>query len=119
MRLHATPIQDVTLGVQKIHSQLQSLCLEFHSLKKAKETKLEVHVEVWCIKCKSEGHDKDHCLVFANYISGGGPIPLKLKAPVAPSMGAVLWCAICQVPGKHTMDNCPSKVRSYTATVVL
>ena len=28
MRLHETPIQDPSLGVQKIHAQLQNLCLK-------------------------------------------------------------------------------------------
>ena len=34
MRLHETPIQDATLGFQKIHMELQNLCLEFESVKK-------------------------------------------------------------------------------------
>ena len=29
MILHETPIQDAALGVQKIHVELQKLCLEF------------------------------------------------------------------------------------------
>jgi len=40
----------------------------------------EVREEVWCFKCKSEGHDKDHFLVFSNYIVGGGLMPLRLQA---------------------------------------
>ena len=52
MRLHATPFQDAIMGLQQIHSQLQSLCLELQSLKKDKETKVEVHVKVWCSKSK-------------------------------------------------------------------
>ena len=45
MRLHAMPMQDATLGVQKIQSSLQSLCLELQILKKDKEAKLEVRAE--------------------------------------------------------------------------
>ena len=60
MRLHETPIQDVTLGVQQIHAKLQNLFFEFQSLKKEKATRLEVHEEVWCLKCKNQGHHKDH-----------------------------------------------------------
>jgi len=41
-------------------------------LKKGKESKPEVHTKVWCLKCKSHGHDKDHCLVYVNNIIGGG-----------------------------------------------
>ena len=44
MRVHAMPMQDATFGVQQIRSQLQSVCLELKSLKKDKETKLEVCV---------------------------------------------------------------------------
>lgn len=106
MRLHEIPIQDVTLGVQQIHSQLQNLCLEMQSLKKEKEDRLEAHEEVWCLKCKIQGHDKDHFPVFANYITGGGLIPLRQEAFAGLSAKPVLWCAICHVAGKNVTDNC-------------
>ena len=77
MTLHETLIQDASLGVQQIHAELQNLCLEFQSLKKDRAAHREVCKEVWCLKCKSQGHDKDHCLDFVNYITGGGPIPLR------------------------------------------
>lgn len=80
MRLHETPIQESGLGVQQIHAQLQNLCLEMQSLKHDRAPQLEVHEEVWCIKCKGQGHDKDHCPVFANYLEGGGPMSLRLEA---------------------------------------
>lgn len=57
---------------------------------------------IWCLKCKSHGHDKDHCLVFKNYIIGGGHVPLKPKANVGMSMVVVLWYTIFQVTGHHT-----------------
>lgn len=106
MRLHEIPIQEMTLGIEQIHSHLQNLCLELQSLKKEKETKPEVHEEVWCLKCKFQRRDKYHCPVFANYIIGGGPIPLKLESPAWSSMGAMLWYDICQVARKHATDNC-------------
>lgn len=106
MRLHETPIQDASLGVQQIHAQLQNLFLELQILKKDKSSRPEVHEEVWCLKCKNQVHDKDHCPVFANYITGGGPMPLRQEAPTRPSVGPTLWCAICQVAGKHVIDNC-------------
>ncbi len=49
VRLHETPIQDATLGVQQIHSQLQNLYLEMQSLKR-EGARPEVHEEVWCLK---------------------------------------------------------------------
>ena len=106
MRLHETPIQDPGLGFQNVHMKLQNLCLEMQSLKQDRAPWPEVREEVWCIKCKGQGHDKDHYPVFANYLAGGGPIPLRPEAQVAPSVAPMLWFTICQVGGKHTMDNC-------------
>lgn len=80
MRLHEIPIQDPGLGVYQIHVQLQNLCLEMKSLKQDRTTRPEVHEEVWCIKCKGQGHDKDHCPVFTNYLVAGWPMPVRLEA---------------------------------------
>jgi len=66
----------------------------------------EVREEVWCLKCKTQGHDKDHFLVFMNYVAGGGTMPLRPEAQVGPSTGPALWCVICQVDGKHVIENC-------------
>ena len=100
MRLHETLIQDVSLGVQQIHAELQNLCLEFQSLKKNRVARPEVCEEVWCLKCKSQGHDKDHCPIFTNYVAGGGSMPLRSEAQAGPSTRPALWCAICQVVRK-------------------
>ena len=105
MRLHKTPIQDPSLGVQQIHAQLKNLCLEMQSLKQDKTTRPEARKEVGCIKCKGQGHDKDHCLVFANYLAGGRPTPLRPEAQAGPSAAPTLWCTICQIGGKHATDN--------------
>lgn len=58
-----------------------------------------MHAEVFCLKCKGQGNYKYHCLVYVNYITGEGSIPLKPEAPVGSSVGAVLCHAICQVDG--------------------
>ena len=55
------------------------------SLKQDRGPRPEARDEVWCIKCKGQGHDKDHYLVFANYLAGGGPMPLRPEAHVGPS----------------------------------
>jgi len=60
MRLHETPMQDPNLGVQQIHAELKNLCLEMHSLKQDRTNRIEVREEVWCVKFKAQGHDKDH-----------------------------------------------------------
>jgi len=115
MRLHETPIQDPGLGVQQIHAQLQNLCLEMHSLKKDRAPQSEVRKEVWCIKCKGQGHDKDYYPVFVNYLAGGGPIPLRPEAQAGLSASTALWCTICQIGGKHAMDTC-HLLQKYTQT---
>ena len=61
MKLEASPIQDMNLGLQQIQSQLASLHMELQSLEKGKEVQNEARTEVWCLKCKGHGHDKDHC----------------------------------------------------------
>lgn len=61
--------------------------------------------EILCLKCKSQGHDKDHFPIFVNYVEGGGPMHLRLEAQDGPSIGPVLWCAIYQIARKHVIDN--------------
>jgi len=92
------------LGFQQIHAKLQNLCLDFQSLK-GKVAHLELCEEVWCLKCESQGHDKDHFYIFANYMAGGGLMPLRQEAQAGPSTLPALWCTICQVVGKHVIDN--------------
>lgn len=74
------PIQDLGLGVQQIQAQVQNLCLEIQKLKQEQSTCSEVWEEVWCIKCRSQGHDKDHCLGSMNFVVTGGPTPLRPEA---------------------------------------
>ena len=65
-----------------------------------------MRVEVWCLKCKGQGHDKDHCPIYQNYLIGGGLVPLKPENIVGPRVGVPLWCTIFQIAGKHATDNC-------------
>ena len=44
--------------------------------------------------------------MFTNYPAGGGPMPLRPEAQVGPRAAHSLWCVICQVVGKHAIDNC-------------
>lgn len=59
MNLEASLIQDTNVGVQQIQAQLASLHMELQDLKNGKEVKSKTHSEVWCTKCKVEGHHKD------------------------------------------------------------
>lgn len=58
------------------------------------------------MKCKSEGHDKYHCLVFPNYIVAGQLMHLRSEAQAGPSAGRALWCVICEVAGEVAMNSC-------------
>jgi hypothetical protein len=33
--------------------------------------------DIWCIRCKSDGHDKENCLLFNEYLASEALIPLK------------------------------------------
>jgi len=92
MRLHASPIQDTNLGVQYIHSQLANLHLELQSLKKDKETKLDMCAKFWCLKCKGHGHDKDNFPMFANYITWGANSPEARSPSKAKHGGRAMVC---------------------------
>lgn len=67
-----------TLGWESNKStrNCKNICLEMQSLKQDRTPRLEACEEIWCIKCKGQGHDKDNCLVFMNYLVGGGSMPL-------------------------------------------
>lgn len=80
--------------------------MKLQSLKTGKEAQPEVSTEVWCIRCKDKGHDKDHCHVYQNYLFRGGHVTLKLENIVGPSTGVPLWCAIFQIDGKHATNHC-------------
>lgn len=76
------------------------------SLKQDKTTCPKAREEVWCIKCKGQGHDENLCPVFTNYLVGGGPMPLRLEAQERSSAVPTLWYTICQIGGNHAIDNC-------------
>jgi hypothetical protein len=62
MKLESTPMGESSSGMSQILSQLTSLSLQVEDMKKDKgKYKRE---DIWCIICKSEGHDKEHCPLF-------------------------------------------------------
>jgi len=65
--------------------------MELQDLKKRKEVQNETHTKIWCLKCKGNGHDKDHFSVYQNYLIGGGLVPLKLESTTGTSSTMVLW----------------------------
>ena len=72
MKMEESPIAETSVGMVNIHNQLANLTLQLHDMKKDKE----VREEVWCTRCRTEGHSKEHCPVFAEYLASGVPNPL-------------------------------------------
>ena len=52
MKLETAPVDD-NYGIAQIQAQLAEMALELHDMKKEKA----VREEVWCTRCRTEGHD--------------------------------------------------------------
>ena len=81
MKLETTPVKDNS-GIGHIQAQLAQMALELRDMKTGKA----IHEEVWCTRCRTEGHDKEQCPVVRNYLNTGAPNPFN---PV------ILYCEIC------------------------
>jgi hypothetical protein len=69
MNLESSPMGEFGSGMSQFLSQLTRLSLQFEDMKKDKgKDKRED---------RSEGHDKEHCPLFHDYLSFGSPSPLK------------------------------------------
>ena len=77
-------MSDLTLGMDQLQKQLVNITLELQSLKKG----TEVREEVWCTRCRTEGHLREQCPIFTQYLASGMPNPL-------PQIGGV-WCELCR-----------------------
>lgn len=78
MKLEASPLQEASGGMVQIQSQLANLTLQLQDIKKGKE----IREEVWCTKCKTKDHSKEHCPVYADFLAAGAPNPLpQLQGP--------------------------------------
>jgi len=104
MKLEASPIGKEGVGMAQIPDQLANLMLQVHDIKKGKD----VREEIWCLKCKAEGHHKDQCPLFQDYLSSGAPNPL--------NQGAGPWCEICQTRGSHRLEHFPL-LQKYVSTL--
>jgi cytochrome c2 len=72
MKLEASSIAETSARMAQIQNQLANLTLQLQDIKKGKE----VREEVWCNKCRTKDHSREHCLVFAEYLASGAPNPL-------------------------------------------
>jgi len=93
MKLEASPIGEASVGMAQIQTQLANLTIQIQDMKKGKE-RMD---DIWCIKCKTQGHDKDHCPLMQEYLGARAPNPL--------NQGAEVWCEICRNRG-HRPEDC-------------
>ena len=92
MKLEASPIAETSARMTQIQNQLAQLTLQLHDIKKGKE----VQEIVWCTKCRTKGHSKEHCSLFVEYLASGTPDPLpQARGP---------WCEICRTNGHRPQD---------------
>jgi hypothetical protein len=94
MKLEATPVGESSPGMSQILNQLTSLSLQVEDMKKDKGK--EKREDIWCIRCKAEGHDKEHCPLFNEYLASGAPNPLK--------QATLPWCEVCRT--RHRPGEC-------------
>jgi hypothetical protein len=94
MKLESTPMGESSSGMSQILSQLTSLSLQVEDIKKDKGK--DKREDIWCVRCRSEGHDKEHCPVFHEYLASGAPSPLKQVT--------LPWCEVCR--NRHRPGEC-------------
>jgi hypothetical protein len=94
MKLESTPMGESSSGMSQILSQLTSLSLQVEDMKKDKGK--DKREDIWCIRCKSEGHDKEHCPLFHEYLASGALSPLKQVT--------LPWCEVCR--NRHRPGEC-------------
>jgi hypothetical protein len=75
MELESAFMGESGSGMSQILSQLTSLSLQVEDMNKDKGK--DKREDFWCIRCKSEGHDKEHCPIFHEYLASGALSPLK------------------------------------------
>ena len=91
MKLKTTPVRENS-RIAQIQAQLAEMALEIRDMKKGKS----IRENVWCTRCKTEGHDKEQCLVLRNYLNTGAPNPFNPN---------VLYCEICRTTGQHRLED--------------
>jgi hypothetical protein len=94
MKLESTPMGESSSGMSPILSQLTNFSLQFEDIKN--DNGKEKREDIWFVRCRSEGHDKEHCPAFHEYLALGALIPLKLVT--------LPWCKVCR--NRHHPSEC-------------
>ena len=92
MKLETAPVGDDS-GIAQIQAQLAAMSLELREMKKGKPDR----EEIWCMQCRTEGHDKERCPLVNKYLQTGAPNPFPPQ---------VLYCELCRMTGQHRPENC-------------
>ena len=101
MKLEASLVGETTIGMNQSQVQLGNLTVQLKDIKKTKEDR----DDIWCTHCHANGHTKDTCLTFQNYLLSRAPSPL--------SGAGAPWCCIFQVYG-HRHENCDHMQKMVT-----
>ena len=75
MKLESYPVGDAGVEIMQIQSQLVNLMLQIQHIKKGKY----VQEEMWCTKCRTEGHHKDNFPRYINYVASRAQILINTK----------------------------------------
>ena len=92
MKLETAPVKD-NYGIAQLQAQLAVMALELRDMKKGKAS----GEEVWCTRCRTEGHYKEQCPAVRNFLNSGAP---NLFNP------SVLYCEICRTTGQDQPQDC-------------
>ena len=92
MKMEASPISDGAIALVQVQSQLANLTIQLQDIKRGKEAQ----EDLWCTKCRMDGHTKYNYLTFMNYVSFGAPNPLNGHG--------LPWCRICQYRGRRDKE---------------
>jgi hypothetical protein len=92
LQLEENQYQQTDPTIEELKEDLKNLTFQLNQ-NKGKE-KREV---VWCTLCRTEGHHKNECPTFAQYMETGVPNPFPTGGP---------WCEICKTHG-HDPYHCP------------
>ena len=72
MKLESSPIGEIDAGMMQIHSQLTNITVQLQDIKKGKE----VHKNLWCIRCRTDGNHRDNCPTLMKYVAAGASNPI-------------------------------------------
>jgi hypothetical protein len=85
MQLEENQYKQTDPTIEELKEDLKNLTVQLNQNKSR-----EKREAVWCTLCRSEGHHKNECLTFVQYLGVGIPNPFPTGGP---------WCEICKTHG--------------------